>query len=389
MLTERICKAAKYPCKPAKLYDSGGLHLHVKEAGKYWRFQYRFAGKRKIHSIGVFPKVSLKEAREKHEQALNWLEQGLDPNIQKKLGPRDSSLETFEIMAGQWLNQHDITDNSKNDIRLRWEKYVFPIIGGIHVAALRRRDVMQIIETINVRGAHETANRVTRSISQVLRYCMMHELCEVDVTTGLGGAIKRKRKVIHYPAITDPHEFGTLLRAIKGYSRNYVIALCLNLAPYLALRPTELREGRWSEIDFDNAEWRIPESRMKKDKAHFVPLSESALNILRQLHELTGSSELMFPSPIKPRQALSPNTLNVALKHLGYAKRHSPHGFRSTFSTMANRAGYNPDVIESQLAHLDADRVRAAYLRADWLEERRELMQWWSDEVDMLRKTLT
>lgn len=386
MLTDSRCKAALYPSKPSKLYDGGGLYLHVQKTGKYWRYDYKYLGKRKTFAIGVYPKVSLKQARETHVQILEWLDAGLDPNIQKKLGPKTASRDTFKSMAEQWLNQHDITDGSKNDIRLRFVKDVYPMIGGKDVSTIRRRDIMQIIQTINSRGSYEAANRTTRAISQVLRYCMMYELCETDVTVGLEGAIKRKRHTVHYPAITDPAEFGELLRAMETYSKNYIVSLALRLSPYLVLRPSELREGRWSEIDFDKALWTIPAERMKKHREHTVPLSEPAFALLRELHKLTGSDGLMFPSPTKRGQALSPNVLNIALKHLGYAKRHSPHGFRSSFSTMANRAGKNSDVIEAQLAHMDADRTRAAYLRADWLDERRELMQWWANHIDELRK---
>ncbi|WP_299076616.1 integrase arm-type DNA-binding domain-containing protein [uncultured Paraglaciecola sp.] len=387
-LTDAGIKAAIYAGKTQKLRDGNGLYLHVMPSGKYWRYDYRYQGRRKTLALGVFPAVTLKSARIALFEAKGKLEQGIDPSYEKRVAKYISTDHTFKAVSSEWLEQHDCTDRSRNDIRLRYKKDAYPLIGNIPVQQIRPTDVLAVLRRIESRDAHDLARRVCTHISQAMRYAVYTGLIPSDPCRDLKGALRRKRATKRYPAITTEKEFGRLLVDIDKYSSSMVIAFCLQLAAHVALRPTELRAGLWTEIKWQDEVWEIPLERMKKDRDHVVPLSRQSLDILSGLHRITGRSIYMFPSPVKPNQPISGGSLGGALRKAGYDAVHCPHGFRSSFSTMANESGlFSPDAIEAQLSHLDSSRVRAAYNRAEHLEQRRKLMQWWSDRISIMRQT--
>lgn len=388
-LTDAVIRSFKFQDKPTKHRDGNGLYVHVMRSGKYFRYDYRYAGKRKTLSIGVYPKVSLKNARIALHEAKNQLNQGIDPSYQKQLTKHVSDDHRFESIAKSWLSRHDCTDRTRNDIRLKFEKDVYPVIGDKLVQTIQPIDVIGVVRRIESRGAYDLAHRVCTNISQVMRDAVAHGLVSHDPCRDLRGAIKNKKKTKHYPAITNRVDFGQLLRDIDTYSLNMVIALALRLAPHVALRPGELRAGQWSEIDWVELCWNIPAQRMKKGKDHVVPLSTQAQKLLTDIRVISGSGKWIFPSPMRGKdQPISENTLNTALDRIGYKGKHTPHGFRSSFSTITNESElFSSDAVEIQLAHLDKDRVRAAYHRSVRLDQRRLMMQWWSDQIDIMRRS--
>lgn len=386
-LTDAKVRAAKYSGKPEKLRDGNGLYLHILPSGKYWRYDYRYLNKRKTYSMGVYPKVSLKEARVLLFAAKDQLAQGINPTYHKQLTKHVNSDHRFQVVAMDWLLRHDCTDRTRHDIELRFNKDVFPVIGEKLVQTIEPPDVLNVIRRIESRGTYDLAKRVNTNISQVMRYCVSIGLVKFDPCRDLAGAIRRKRVIKHYAAITNRTDFGQLLRDIDSYSLNTVIALALQLAPHVALRPSELRAAPWTEIDLENMLWTIPRERMKKDKEHTVPITRQSEAILRRIRQISGRGEWLFPSPMRGKsQPISENTLNTAINRLGYKDKHTPHGFRSSFSTITNESRlFSTDAIEIQLAHLDKDRTRAVYHRSVHLDERRKMMQWWSDQIDIMR----
>ena len=391
-LTDAKVRNAKFEGKIDKLRDGNGLYLHIMPSGKYWRYDYRYQGKRKTLALGVFPAVSLKAARIALFEAKGRLDQGIDPSYEKQLSRFVGVDHSFESVAKEWIEQHDCSDRTKKEIRQKFGKDVYPVIGEMNVKLINPPDVLAVLRRIESRDALDLARRVCTNISQVMRYAVYTGLIDSDPCRDLRGAIRKKRKTKRYPAITDRKQFGELLRAIDTYSLNVVIGYAIQIAPYVALRPSELRQGKWSEIDTDAALWEIPASRMKKDRDHLVPLSRQVIALIERLRKITGSDKhgLMFPSPVKEGQPISENTMNKALERVGYpGSVHTPHGFRSTFSTMVNQSYlFSPDAVEAQLAHLDPDRVRAAYNRAAHIEQRTEIMQWWGDQIDAMRQSV-
>ena len=386
-LTDSQIRGTAYAGKIEKLRDGNGLYLHVMPSGKYWRYDYRYAGKRRTLSMGVYPAVTLKTARIALFDAKGKLEQGIDPSHEKKIAKYVNSDYSFRAVSTEWLLRHDCTDRSRKDISQRFDKDAYPIIGHLPVDRIRPMDVLAVLRRIESRGADETARRVCTHISQAMRYAVYTGLISHDPCRDLKGALKRKKSTKRYPAITTAEEFGKLLADIDTYSLNLVIALAIKIAPHVALRPSELVSGKWDEIVWQDRQWHIPSERMKKDRPHIVPLSTQVIGLLKQLQAITNRHEFMFPSPVTRGKPISPNTPRTALNRLGYSGVHCPHGFRSTFSTMANESGrFSSDAIESQLSHIDKSRVRAAYNRSEYMAERERMMQWWSDQVDAMRK---
>ena len=375
---------------PGKHFDGSGLFLHIKaEGGRLWRMKYRFAGKEKLLAFGAYPEVGLKDAREKRDEARKLLAQGIDPGAAKKAAKAQAvhdAATTFRIVAEEWLTHQagrwEAVTLERTRASLKAD--VYPTIGDTPMAEVSTRQVMALVKAIEKRGAAEIAMRVLQRIKAVYRYAVTHECIESNPMADLRpGEILKARRVQHRPALA----FGQLpafLRQLKSYNGDPHTLGALRLLMLTATRPGEVRGARWSEFDLENAVWRIPAERMKMRAEHVVPLSSQAVAVVKGMKPLSGSGELVFPSPFYPSKPLSENTLNSALTRLGYKNTATAHGFRSTFSTVANEAGWQPDVIERQLAHAERNQVRAAYNRSLYLQERTQLVQWWADLLDSL-----
>lgn len=389
-LTAVAARNAKPREKSYKLAAGAGLYLEVMPTGaKYWRWKYRHAGKEKRLALGVFPEVALAEARETTERARALLRTGVDPSGQRKtekLAARSAAETSFEAIGREWLGKQGhmaaVTfDKAKREL----EVHAFPWLGARPIADISPPELLAVLRRVESRGKLETAQRVKQRCGQIFRYAVATGHAERDPTADLRGALATPKKQ-HRAAITDPVRVGELLRAINGYSGSFVTLCALRLSPLLFTRPGELRRAEWLEIDFQRDEWRIPPAKMKMREAHIVPLSAQALAILRELQPLTGSRRYVFPGVADPNKCMSENTVNSALRRMGYDKAEmTAHGFRALASTRLNELGFLPEVIERQLAHAERNKVRAAYNRAQHMDARRKMMQAWADYLDQLR----
>lgn len=383
--------AARSDGKPLKLADGGGLYLWVLPSGKYWRLKYRFAGREKLLALGVYPSVKAAQARALRDEAKALLRAGVDPGEARKAskarhgGAADT---TFEAIAREWLALQQKGFSEATNKKAIWtlEVLLFPFIGHRPIDEIKPQDLLQILRRIEARGANETAHRAKSRASQVFRYAIATGRTERDPAADLRGALAPV-VVTNRAALTDPVAIGGLLRAIDAYKGYPVTIAALKLAPLVFVRPGELRAAAWSEIDLDAAEWRIPAARMKMREEHIVPLARQAVAILRdELWPLTGKSSYLFPSVRSPKRPMSEVTVLAALRRMGYSRTEmTGHGFRALASTRLNEMGWPPDVIERQLAHAERNKVRAAYNRAQRLDERRRMMQAWADYLDQLR----
>lgn len=385
--------ALKAP-KPGKHFDGGGLFLKVTpEGGRYWRLKYRFAGKEKLMAFGTFPEVALKEARERRESARALLRDGVDPSAQRKtiaLAARDAAANSFEAVAREWLRKQSnkLTQETLGKATALFENWAFPWIGSAPIGEITPRALLEsVLRRVESAGKLETVHRLKQRCGQVFRYAIATGRAERDPTPDLRGALET-HKARNHPAITDPVKVSDLLRAMDGYQGSFVTRCALRLTPLVFVRPGELRRAEWSEFDLDGAhpQWSIPAAKMKMDAPHIVPLSTQAVAVLRELNPLTGRGQYVFPGVQSRARPMSENTVNVALRRLGYTGSEMvAHGFRSMASTLLNEQGWPPDVIERQLAHAERNEVRAAYNRAKHLPERRKMMQAWADYLDGLR----
>ena len=385
-LTDTAVRNAKPTDKPYKKADERGLYLLVKPAGRYWRFDYRFAGKRKTLALGVYPDVSLADARQRRDDARKLIAAGTDPGEVKRV-QKIESRNTLEVIAREWHSKQSIkwAESHAAKILDRLEKNVFPWLGSRPINSITSRDILPLLQRIESRGAIETAHRVKQYISQIYRYAVALGCADYDPAAALRNALT-PIKTTHHASITDPKAIGGLLRALDGYSGSFVTRCALRLAPLVFVRPGELRQAEWTEFDLAKAEWRIPAERMKMKAPHLVPLSRQAVEILQELHPLTGHGRYVFPSVRSTARPMSENTVNAALRRMGFTKDEmTGHGFRSTASTLLNEQGWHRDAIERQLAHSERDAVRAAYNYAEHLPERQRMMQAWADYLDGLR----
>ena len=386
-LTDTSIRAARARDRPYKLTDDGGLTLLVNLNGsKWWRLRYRFDGREKMLSLGVYPAVPLKRARERRDEIRRQVADGIDPSV-KRRSEKFARAYTFEAVALEWLELHrqqlaPVTFAKK---RALFEDFIFPYIGQRPIARILAPALLPVLKRIEARGIHETAHRARSQCGAVFRFAVSTGRAERDPTSDLRGALALVVTTNH-PAITEPGRIGELLRSIDGYRGQAVSEFALKLAPLVFVRPGELRAAEWSEIDLDAAEWRVPAERMKMKEQHVVPLARQAVELLRNLHPLTGSGRYVFPSVRTPARPISENTVNAALRRLGYSKEEmTGHGFRAMASTCLNEQGWHPDLIELQLAHAERDEIRGAYNRAQRLAERRKMMQAWADYLDGLR----
>ena len=393
-LTDSAVRAARPRVKAFRLFDAGGLYLEVNPTGgKWWRWKYRIGGKEKRLSLGVYPGVSLKSARDKRDAVRRQLSAGIDPGQARKAAKlAQAGAESFEAVAREWHTKFSRrwVEHHRNRILRRLEKDVFPWLGKRPIAEIKAPELLSVLRRIESRGAVETAHRSMQNCSQVFRYAVATGRAERDLTGDLRGALAPVKEK-HHASIVEPTRIGELLRAIDGYGGFFVTKCALQLAPLVFVRPGELRRAGWREISLEKAEWRIPAERMKMRKQHIVPLSRQAVELLRELAPLTndgspGAPAYVFPSARSRARPMSENAVLAALRRMGYTKDEmTGHGFRSMASTLLHEQGWNHQVIERQLAHAERNAVSAAYNFAEHLPERRKMMQAWADCLDALK----
>ena len=392
MLTYIQINAAKPREKAWTLSDSQSLYLVIQPNGsKLWRFNYRFLDKQKKLHLGGWPTISLAEARARRDEAKKKIAEGIDPALEKKrarIAAKYAAANTFEAVAKEWLVKCERDGLAPVTVdKIRWLlAKAYPLIGTIPIAQITPHEVLAVLRKIEATGAYESARRMRSVLSRVFRYGVATVRCDKDVAADLRGAIAVP-KVKHFAAITRPSEVGALIRAIDGYSGHKVTVMAMRLSPHVLLRPGELRQAEWTDIDFDEAIWYIPAERMKMRRPHRVPLSRQVIAMLKELHEHTHWWKYLFPCLGKPRKAMSENAVNQGLRKLGYTTdQMTAHGFRAMAATLLNEMGeWNPDAIERQLAHVDTNQVRRAYARGEYWDERVVMMQRWSDYLDQLR----
>jgi integrase len=382
---------AKSKDKSFALFDGGGLFLLVTPSGgKLWRFKYRYDGKPKLLAFGTYPEISLLDARKRRDDARRLLANNVDPGAGRKAQKQAKieETETFEVIAREWLERFKSKwqEEYANKIMHRLELNVFPWIGSRPIKDIKAPELLSVLRRIESRDALELAHRTRNICGQVFRYAVATGRADRNPAEDLKGALSPV-KTIHRAAIIEPKEVGNLLRAIDSYQGTFVVQCALKLAPLVFVRPGELRHAEWSEINFENAEWNIPASKMKMKEAHLVPLSRQAIEILKKLHTLTGSGRYLFPSERTPQRPMSENAILVALRIMGYSKEEmSGHGFRAMARTILDEVlQVRPDFIEHQLAHAVRDPNGRAYNRTAHLNERRKMMQTWADYLDGLK----
>lgn len=372
--------------------DGGGMYLRVKAAGKYWRMDYRIDGRAKTLALGVYPAVTLIKARQRREKARTQLADGLDPGIVKREEKHlkaTASANTFELVARDWLvKTASRRATVTRDKVTNWlEKDVFPHIGYLPIADIKAKDVLdKVARRMEARGIHESTHRIVQICSQVFRFAVASGLIERDVTADLRGALVVIEKT-NYAAITEPKEAGQLLRSMHAYGGHPTVTAALKLSPLVFVRPGELRTAEWAEIDLGLAEWRIPGSKMKMKIDHVVPLSRQAVELLLSIKPLTGHGRYVFPSIRTGERCMSDNTINAALRGIGYSKEMmTAHGFRAMARTIMDEVlNERVDLIEHQLAHAVKDANGRAYNRTAHLPARREMMQRWANYLEHLR----
>lgn len=392
MLTVVQIKALKPREKAYKVADGKGLYLAVQPSGSLiWRVKFRYHGVEKKITLGHYPAIGVKEAREKLEEARELLLGGVDPvaiKAQAKLQAEIAAATTFSVVADEYIMKMELEGKSPATLKkARWFRDLLdPHVGRRPVASVTPHELLAALKRLERRGHHETAHRLRAFSGRIFRYAVSTLRAQHNPADILRGALIAP-KVKHHAAVLEPVKVGELLRAIDGYSGRIETRIALQLAPHVFLRPGELRKAEWSEIDFGAAVWRIPAAKMKMGQAHVVPLSRQVLGLLQQLRALKNSGEFLFPAFHTSVRPMCENTLNVALRRLGYGSDEmTSHGFRAIASTLLNESGlWHPDAIERALAHSDRDHVRAAYHRGAHWAERVKMAQWWSDHLDQLR----
>lgn len=395
-LNDKATSAAQPRDKQYKISDGDGLSLIVQPNGKkLWWFRYRFTGKEKTLSIGIYPVVGLKDARDRTFEARKLLSNGVDPHEIKKnaqssaIAAAISCGETVEVIGREWFVKFGSqwVDSHGSKVIRRMERDLFPWVGNTEIKGVTPAALLAVLRRVEARGALDTAHRLMQNCSQVWRYAVATGRAERDITSDLRGALPPAKET-HLGAITEPSEIGTLLRNIDEYKGSEVVRLALKLAPLVFVRPGELRQAKWEEFDIEGRLWIIPAGRMKAKRPHIVPLSEQSVAILEELRKVNESAYL-FPSPRSITRCLSNVALLAALRRMGYTKEEmTAHGFRAMASTNLEQLGYDVRLIELQLAHADQDQVRAAYKRETHLlrlDERKIMMRQWSDYLDGLR----
>lgn len=392
-LNDTAIRKAKPSAKPVRMFDTGGLYLEISPAGgKWWRLKYRYAEKEKRISLGTYPDTTLAKAREKRDEARRLLADGIDPAENKKAqkaARQENAANSFEVLAREWHARQlpKWSPAQAKKVAGIFENNVYPWIGKRPIVELKPHEILATLRRMEDRGANETARRALQYCGMVFRYAVATGRVDRDIAADLKGALA---PVItkHRATIIDPSKIGDLLRTIDGYQGTLIVKCALKLAPLVFVRPGELRKATWTEIDLERAEWNIPAERMKMREPHLVPLSNQAVAILSELHPLTGHGEFVFPGERSRDRPMSNNTLNAALRRLGYdtSSEITGHGFRAMARTILDEVlGIRPDFIEHQLAHAVRDPNGRAYNRTAHLAERKKMMQQWADYLDTLK----
>ncbi len=392
-LTDLQVKAAKGADKPFKLSDGRGLHLLVKpNGGKYWHWSYRYLGKQKLLALGVYPDITLAAARERREEARKLLANGVDPSVYKKSQKSlkmERSANSFEVVARRWhgLNGSKWTESYSKKTMRQLEKDMFPWIGSRPVADLLAPDFLAVARRIEARGAVDTSHRAMQIAGQVMRFAIAEGLAIYNPVGDLRGALGAATTK-HMPSVTDPQRVGELLRSFDAFKGTFTVQCSLKLAPLVFTRPQELRTARWADIDLEAALWSIPAEMMKMREPHLVPLSTQAVAILKEIQPLSGDGVYVFQGARDPKRPMSDAAINAAMRRLGIDTKEelTGHGFRAMARTILHeRLGYEPEVIEQQLAHKTPGALGAAYARAKFIDQRKEMMQVWADYLDKLK----
>lgn len=385
-LTNVVVTNAKPKDKPYKLTDGDGMYLYVQTNGKkYWRMQYRFMGKQKMLAFGVYPTISLKEAREKRDAARKQLAQGVDPSEAKKEQKIQVTLNaenSFEVIAREWHENRKVlwTARYADHMLKRMEADIFPKLGKKPITDISAPELLMVLREIEKRGAIELAQRALQTCGQVFMYAIASCRAERNPAADLKGALKTPVKNNY--SYLNAEELPDFLKAMEAYHGSLQVKLALKFLIITLSRTIEVRGALWSEIDFDKKEWRIPAERMKMRKPHIVPLSTQALDVIEQLKPLTGHYNHIFPNHSKPIKPMSENAILYAIYRMGYRGKATGHGFRHTGSTVLNEKGFRSDIIEVSLAHSDKDKIRGTYNHATYIEERRTMLQWWGDYLE-------
>ena len=394
-LTAVMINQSKPTEKRYSLKDENGLYLEVSPTGKkLWRVRYWFHGKENRIALGPYPKVSLAEARQKCAELKDLITDDIDPVANKREAKRERQVaesSTFKKIADAWVAKERLnwSNGHTETVVQRLEANIYPFLADTPIKTITAPQMLEILRRIEMRGALEVARRVRGICSQIFRYAIACGFGDQDPAAPLVSALARPPKK-HYASITDPKKIGQLLRDIDYYPGSKIVQYAFQLTPLVFVRPGELRQAEWSEINLQGAEWRIPANRLKvktNNNPHIVPLSRQALEVLNNVHPLTGHGRFVFPAMTTSKRPMSENTITMALRRIGYTKEEmTAHGFRSMASTLLNEMGWNRDAIERQLAHYERDGVRAAYNYAEYLPDRREMMQAWADYLDTLKK---
>ncbi len=386
--TAMATATATAPGKDVYLPDERRMYLLVKPNGAaLWRLKYTLDGKQRLMSLGAFPDVSISQARDKRDEARKLVAAGVDP-VKAKRAEKLARADSVEAIFEEWIDkQTDLKPDTVAINRARFDAYLKKPLGGEPISKVTPPDLLAALRKVEFKGRHETAHRVRSLAGRLWRYAIATGRAERDIAADLKDALAPVT-ARHFAAVTDPREVGQLLRAIDSYVGQPATRCALRLLPYVFVRSSEIRGAEWPEFDLDSDKptWRIRAERMKMGVQHVVPLASQVVAILREIEEHSGGGRLVFASARGAHRPMSENTLNAALATLGYSgDRQTPHGFRTIASTMLNEMGFHPDLIERQLAHGERNKVRAAYNRAQMLDERRAMMQQWADHLDSLR----
>lgn len=387
-LTDIVAKNAKSTEKKYKLSDEKGLFLLIHPNGsKYWQMKFRFSGKEKLLSFGTYPETSLKEARDKRDKARKQIQEGLNPSQEKKLEKLQrhiSSENSFQSIATEWHSKQleRWTPRHANYLLKRLEADMFTELGSRPISEIKTPELLHALQKIEKRGAIDIAHRALQTCGQIFRFAIATGRANRDLSADLKGALTSKKKT-NYSRLEE-NEIPEFLAKLENYDGELQTKLALKFLILTFVRTKELRGARWDEINFDTKEWHIPAERMKMRQKHIVPLSKQSLALIKEIQKINGNREFLFPSHINPNKTISENTVLYAIYRMGYHSRTTAHGFRGTASTILNEKGFNKDHIERQLAHGERDTVRASYNHANYLPQRKKMMQWWADYLDNL-----
>ncbi|HEQ1858625.1 TPA: tyrosine-type recombinase/integrase [Providencia alcalifaciens] len=387
-LTVKQIDSSKPKEKDYKLSDGGGLYLLVKtNGGKYWRLKYRIDGKEKLLAIGIYPTVTLADARRKRDDAKRLLADGIDPNQQRKEQKQASkidSVNTFKNIALEWYEgrKDRWSVGYRDDMMDAFEKDVFPYIGNRPITEIKPMELLEVLSIMEKRGATEKLKKVRQRCGEVWKYAIITGRAEYNPAPDLASAfVPHKREHYAHLSVSELPEF---LSSIDKYMGSQIVRVALRVLILTGVRPGELRKAEWSEINFDTGVWEIPAEKMKMRRPHIVPLSEQVIDLLKQIHPISGSYQYIFPSRTDYRKHISDMALNTMIRRMGYSGRATGHGFRHTMSTILHEQGYNTAWIETQLAHVDKNSIRGTYNHAQYIDGRREMLQWYADYMGAL-----